>query len=379
MFKDDYKAAFSKVTASGETHRRILNMTKEHKKCRSVGGWVSKLLIAAVLVSLLAVSASAAAQNWFVTYFSKESEKPLSQGQVEFVEEHTQDISQKQTCNGYSIELKSVLSDGNNAYVVFGITAPEGVYLDRTVKEGYNPAPPQLWTYGQFIGGSAGATWNVQDDGDGIPNTQNIVYLISSENAFENGKTCEINFENLIAEYENDAYAAELEKKYGYVPKLGELTEEEYAELYPMETLVEGNWNFTITFTKSNVPIVELIDEPVDYVIEFDRPNEHVVQKVKVTSIKLSPIGSQCTFEAVGEVTNGIDGEIYMKDGSIHSLSGDAIGFSSDNYSNGKLSVPKTSKKYSGGMLSVPIALKNVDYVLLPNGIKLPMPELPVK
>ena len=30
MFKDDYKAAFSKVTAPGETHRRILNMTKEH-------------------------------------------------------------------------------------------------------------------------------------------------------------------------------------------------------------------------------------------------------------------------------------------------------------------------------------------------------------
>lgn len=137
MFKDDYKAAFSKVTASGETHRRILNMTKEQKKRRSVGGWAGKLLIAAVLVSLLAVSASAAAQNWFVTYFSKESEKPLSQGQVEFVEEHTQDISQKQTCNGYTIELKSVLSDDYNAYVVFGITAPEGVYLDRTVKEGY--------------------------------------------------------------------------------------------------------------------------------------------------------------------------------------------------------------------------------------------------
>ena len=47
MFKDDYKAAFSKVTAPGETHRRILNMTKEHKKRRSVGGWASKLLIAA--------------------------------------------------------------------------------------------------------------------------------------------------------------------------------------------------------------------------------------------------------------------------------------------------------------------------------------------
>ena len=56
MFKDDYKAAFSKVTASEETHRRILNMTKEHKKRRSVGGLMSKLLIAAVLVSLLTLT-----------------------------------------------------------------------------------------------------------------------------------------------------------------------------------------------------------------------------------------------------------------------------------------------------------------------------------
>ena len=86
MFKEDYKAAFSKVTASGETHRRILNMTKEDKKRRSFGGWAGKLLTAAVLVSLLTVTASAAAQNWFLTYFSEESEKALYQGQVEFVE-----------------------------------------------------------------------------------------------------------------------------------------------------------------------------------------------------------------------------------------------------------------------------------------------------
>ena len=69
MFKDDYKAAFSKVTASEETHRRILNMTQEKKKRRPIKGLVFRVPIAAVLVLLLAVSASAAVQNWFVTYF----------------------------------------------------------------------------------------------------------------------------------------------------------------------------------------------------------------------------------------------------------------------------------------------------------------------
>ena len=50
MFKDDYKAAFSKVTASEETHRRILNMTNKKREHRRFGGWASKLAIAAVLV-----------------------------------------------------------------------------------------------------------------------------------------------------------------------------------------------------------------------------------------------------------------------------------------------------------------------------------------
>lgn len=369
MFKDDYKAAFSKVTASEETHRRILNMTKEHKKRRSVGGLMSKLLIAAVLISLLAVSASAAVQNWFVTYFSKERKTPLSQEQVAFVEDYAQDISQKQTCNGYTIELKSVLSDDYNAYVVFGITAPEGVYLDRTVKEGYNPAAPVLWTDGRIIetqNSGASATWNMRDDGDGLSNTHNLVYLISSTNgAFQNGKTCEIHFENLIAEYENDAYAAELEEKYGCAPKLGMITEEEAEKLYPQETLAEGNWNFTITFTRRNVPVVELIDEPVDYVLEFDIPNEHVVQKARVISIKLSPIGAVCTYEAGEDAPDGIGGDIVMKDGSSVSLSGNTVGGSGENHSN--------------GMFSVPIALENVDFIRFPDGTRLPIPELPTK
>ena len=64
MFKDEYKAVFSKVTASRETHRRILAMTRQTKKRRTLGGWTSKLLLAAVLVTLLAVTAGAASQNW---------------------------------------------------------------------------------------------------------------------------------------------------------------------------------------------------------------------------------------------------------------------------------------------------------------------------
>lgn len=365
MFKDDYKAVFSKVNASDETYRRVMYMTKETKK-HSATGVLTKILVAAALVSMLTLTASAAARNWFLGYFADESETPLSTEQVEFIEENVQDINQSQTCNGYTIEVKSVLSDGQNAYILFGITAPEGVCLDRTVKEGYSTAAPVLWTNASFVTEEKrgyGATWNMQDDGDGLANTHNLVYLISSDSAvFEKGTTCEIRFEDLTAEYTNDAYAAELEEKYGYVPKLGELSEEESEKLYPCETLAEGEWNFTITFEKSDTQVVELIDKPVDYVLEYQIPGETVTKMTKVLSVKLSPIGAVCTFEAGENAPDSIGGDIYLKDGSSISLSGDTVGGSSDSA--------------SWGMFSVPIALENVDYVQFPDGTKLPMPEL---
>lgn len=89
MFKDDYKATFSQVTASEDTYRRVMNMTKKNKKSHGVG-FVSKALIAAVIVSLLAVTASAAERIgvWFAQYFG--GDEKLSQEQVQFLEDNTQ-------------------------------------------------------------------------------------------------------------------------------------------------------------------------------------------------------------------------------------------------------------------------------------------------
>lgn len=367
--RKEYQAAFSKVTASEETYRRVMHMTNEKKK-RRVTGVVSKVLIAAVLISLLAVTASASevVRNWFVSYFSGESEEGLSQEQVEFIEENVQDINQSQTCNGYTLELKSVLSDGNNAFIAIGITAPEGVYLDRTEKEGYDPAAPVIWTgsdsYIEAGNQGASITWEMRDDGDGLANTHNLVYLVScGDTPFANGDTCKIHIEDLVAEYTNDAYAAELEKKYGYVPKLGALSKEETEKLWPMETLVEGIWDFTITFTKANTPAVELIDEPLDYVLKYETPDGEKTVTAKVQSIRLSALGAVCIYEAGENAPSGIGGDIIMKDGSSVNLSGNTVGSSWDTG--------------SCGMFSVPIDLEEVDYVLFPDGTKLPMPELP--
>ncbi len=88
MFKDDYQAVFSKVTASPETCRRVMHMTKRKKNHRSAG-YLGKVLIAAIIVSMLAISASAAESigGWFVQFFGGADN--LSQEQVQFLEDNT--------------------------------------------------------------------------------------------------------------------------------------------------------------------------------------------------------------------------------------------------------------------------------------------------
>lgn len=373
MFDEqEYRAVFDQIAASGETHRRILNMAKNTQKHRTAGVF-SKVLIAAVMISLLAVTVAASEFGWFTTYFSEESETPLTSGQVNVIEENVQDIGQKQTCNGYTMELKSVLTDGYNMFISVGITAPEDVYLDRTVKEGYDPAAPVIWLgeNSKFEMGNRGyaSTWNMSDDGDGKSNTHNIVYLMSTDNEpFTEGDTIKIHIEDLYAEYTNDAYGRELEEKYGFAPKLGLITEEEAEKLYPVELLVEGTWDFEIKFDQINTPFVEVLEQPVDYVMQAmaDADADEVDVNTKITSIRISPIGVVCEYEAVDyPIINGVWGSIVMKNGEVRALNGDTVGGYGD-----------TSSR---GMFSVPLVLEEIDHIELKGGTILTIPELPTE
>lgn len=329
------------------------------------------LLVAALAICMLAVTASASevVRSWFATYFSGESEAPLSQAQVEVIEKNVQDINQSQTCNGFTMEVQSVLTDGYNLFISVGITAPEDVYLDRTVKEGYDPAAPVIWlgenSSWEVNGKGYGMTWNMSDDGDGRSNTHNIVYLMSADKEqFSDGGTIKIHIEDLYAEYTNDAYAKELEEKYGFEPKLGLITDEEAEKLWTVEQLAEGTWDFEIALEKINTPVVELLDQPMDYVMISGGENydDEIEVETKITSIRISPLGVVCRYEEVKNPLNGVWGDIVMKDGSTHNLSGNTIGGFGNTSCN--------------DMFSVPIALSEIDHILLNGETVILMPEL---
>lgn len=336
---------------------------------------IRNILVAAIIISMLVVTASAfeVVRSWFVDYFSDESEMPLSEAQVEAIEQNAQDISQRQTCNGYTMELKSVLTDGYNMFIAVGITAPEDVYLDRTIKEGYDSEVPVIWLgeNSSFEIGDRGysMTWNMSDDGDGLSNTHNIVYLMSVDNGvFNKGETIKIHIEDLYAEYTNDAYGAELEEKYGYLPKLGQMTDEEAEKLYPVELLTEGTWDFEIVFEEITTPFVEVLEQPVDYIMQAmaDADADQVDVNTKITSIRISPIGVVCEYEAVDyPIINGVWGNIVMKNGDAYDLNGDTVGGFGDTSSH--------------GMFGIPIVLEEIDHIELKGGTKLPMPELPAE
>ena len=115
--------------------------------------------------------------------------------------------------NGWSMELKSIQSDGNNATILLSVTAPEGV--DLTQHNGYpiSLRAGNRWGFFEMISegnGNVGGGYGSQEDGDGKTNTQNVIltysaggdHLQSGEKPFSSGKVWKIWWEDIYANYQ---------------------------------------------------------------------------------------------------------------------------------------------------------------------------------
>lgn len=249
------------------------------------------------------------------------------------------------TQNGYTVELKSVETDGWVARITMHITAPEGTIISHNPREGfanqsYSVKPGNFNNFnpveGRDVGGSG--AWNPQEDNDGLDNTQDIVLIArrtmeDGSAPFGPGKVWKVRFEDLEFSYWDSGNSTSVE-----------------------EILAEGEWEFEITFGEENGDYreIELLREPVATKAAggFYPDGRDAEEDVEITSFKLRKFST--SIEHNGEDyldftwMNGKCMCAVMKDGSCIEI---------------------------GGILYTPIDLDQVDYVQLVDGTKLTVPE----
>ena len=245
---------------------------------------------------------------------------------------------QKATQNGYTLEVKSVETDGYVAQILIGITAPEDIILSTE-----KPLHFANWR-GMLVpaDGSEAAFGpvNTLDDGDGKANTIDVLLTqsVTAKNTdapFAAGSTWTLYLVDLVYSSTD-------------------------------ETLTEGEWQFPISFGADNCDDreLELLTSPIlmKAGTGWLPDGTDVVMEFPVSSFKLRKFSNKIVRDTAAETEeqraesytdfyrwNGHFICVVMKDGTRIEL------WDQENDS--------------------AIDLTQVDYVLLPDGTKLPVPE----
>lgn len=198
------------------------------------------------------------------------------QGQEPLSSQQTEDTNGEQ--NGFSLELKSVVSESCTAYATFGLTAPEDIdfsdVLDShsDVSLGFSDCQTNI---------PANVSYEVLDDRDGKSNTLKIVVSIQpviaqgAPSAFGPGKTCEIVFSDVVY----------------------------YNQKNEKELLASGQWKFVIELAEADSGELELLDSPVSAKVWVSRTGEvesegmDAIEDVTLTSVRITPLHVEVSFE----------------------------------------------------------------------------------
>ena len=251
--------------------------------------------------------------------------------------------------NGWNVELKDVKTDGNVTTILLGITAPENV--DITHVEADDTESPYYTVYPgnhlEFFFPEAGEkngcgwSWIPQDDGDGLDNTQNIIMtctasMMDCSAPFAEGTTWNLHIEDLLHDHWNS--------KKCDVDKI---------------VLTEGEWNFSIQFGKENGDYsqIDLLSEPMTLsaITAWDAIGRPIWETDTVGNIEVRSMSLRFITENPNVGFGWVN--VVMKDGR-------------------KISADQTN--YNAGCIyeaSEWIDLNQVDYLLLEDGTKIPVPE----
>ncbi len=502
MFQDEYKSAFSKVTASQQTHERIMNMAK--KKKRNPSKLLGKVLIAAALISILAVTASASEFSWFTRFFGRNEE--LTQEQVQFIEDKTQKIEVEPTSHqkpeqdghkdvlqfvkkmtvcsadqnnthmtgegqpsyhdikldflslsetearleyyyyedmdpdavcsipnitvvmksgeevqmpithsrvrvmeftaespmdlhqvsyvrlpdglilypinsvedGFDVTLDSILTDGTTAYITLDVTLPDvyptpgaGWTMDdypRVTFELY-PASQDGLTWEQRLN-TRGGTRVMADEEDSDPNTYKQVTEVGFQDnslTFTSGSTWKIHVTGIQATFHNHENQAIIDQKYAGQDYL--IDGEEAARVIDFRQICWDTWDFEFTFAgdEEKIEVLEMVKEPIRLSglrgttmeeARIDPQSPGVPYEAELTSFKISPLAYTIEYKDIlggnhAGTFNPGEYTLVMKDGK-------------------ELTLFQYNGRHS---FEEPVILSNIDYLLLPNGEKLSVPD----
>lgn len=258
------------------------------------------------------------------------------------------------TQNGYTVELKSVETDGWKARITVGITAPGGAVISRNPHEGFEDTPYYLGcanfdsftpAAGKEISTNGG--WNIQEDHDGLDNTQDLILetFVEMEDGsapFGAGTVWNIHFEDMEGSYWDD-------EKHVMVTEL----------------LAEGEWNFQVVFDNTNGDFreIEFLKEPLimKAITGFKADGTDVFGDVEVTSFTLYAMSAAIRhhYDAAVDFSR-YDMPMYavMKDGS-------RVGLQPTGSSTG----------VTWYDLETDIDVDQVDHVILMDGTRLETPQ----
>ena len=368
------------------------------------------LLIAAMIGMMLLLMgctvAVAYAQGWFPAIFSARSDAPLSDSQLEYIESNEQVIAETVESSGWNVTLKSTLCDGDTGFVLFGITAPKDVDLEgistkeqsddwqRIVpgNEAMNhqrrrtlvvPSCGNVDKDKNFIW-QCGGHWEA--DNDGLSNTLDYLVTLQCErlspakpilleDPFGPDMEFNIRFDDFIYEYKDPEVQKAIDEKYAGLTDYM-VADEDLVGLYKADLLVEGIWEFDVSFADVGQGSIELVTgEPlmtwglVTWKLDDDPTFYETgsgIAAVKITSFVLDPFGATITYEFEEPAfsafieyqnNNGYEDRFVsavLKDGSKIPL-----------HTHG-----------TGDQLTAesPIVLSEVDHILLGDGAIIPVP-----
>lgn len=359
------------------------------------------LIAAVIALTLLLVGCAVAyANGWFQQIFAARSETPLSSDQIQYIQNNEQIVGQSQTKNDWTVELKSTICDGRTGYLVFQITAPDGMDLeqylnpptvdDKRLSPGnYSVSRDRMYPLSKASIGNLNEEKNYMfadggnwiSDNDGKANS--VLYCMSirceklypdkpmlMEEPFGKENTFHIRFMGITLEYTNLELQKEIEEKYAGQTYI--VDGEEAAGLFCSDILTDEEWNFDVTFDSDN-QFIELITKPVfaqakvwRYADEKQWDTVDSLEEVQISSFRVTPFGANITFVPKSD-TIGISLDLWQDtDDEIYAVMKDES----------RIKLDLTGADATILQAQTPIVLSQLDYILLEDGTKLFAPNI---